>query len=117
MNSLNFFLYALSGFIVFFILSCFKMFLYAKKKYNPKTGDTSWLITASASGELELTPIFSGFRVTQSIVFFVVFCRSLFVFLTLLWSLFSFLRFTTCVIVMLQGFKPPKLLTASPGGR
>ena len=40
---------------------------------------------ANASGAHEVTPGFSGVRVVQSLVFCVVFCRSLFVFFSMFW--------------------------------
>jgi hypothetical protein len=42
-------------------------------------GATSGTGTALPTGAPELTPVFSGVRVARSLVFCIVFCRSLFV--------------------------------------
>jgi len=53
------------------------------------TGVTSGAGPAYPSWSLEFTSVFGGVRVAQSLVFYVVFCRSLFVILSfLLWPLF-----------------------------
>jgi uncharacterized membrane protein len=65
-------------------------------KINSK-GATSGTGTAYRSGTTEFTPGFSGVHVAQSLVFCVVFCRSLFVLLSFLsWHivLFVLLRLT-----------------------
>ena len=50
-------------------------------------GVTSGAGTANPSGEPDFTPVFSGVGVTRSLVFCVMFCRSLFVLLSLfIWS-------------------------------
>jgi len=55
-------------------------------------GVTSGAETAYPSGTLEFTPVFSGVDVSRSLVFCVVFCRSLFVLLATMFSVL--LRFT-----------------------
>ena len=59
--------------------------------YNNTMGATSGAGTAYPSGAPEFTLWFSGVHVTQSLVFSVVFCRSLFVLLSFfLWRLYCF---------------------------
>ena len=69
--------------------SCPMMFVSCNKN---TTGITNGAGTANPSGAPEFTPCFSEVGVPQSLVFSVVFCRSLFV------HLFFFLSFGHCVV-------------------
>jgi hypothetical protein len=59
--------------------------------YSNTTGATSGAGTVYPSREAEFTPVFSGVRVTPSLIIFAMFCRSLFVLLVIVLSV---LRFT-----------------------
>jgi len=53
--------------------------------YSNTTGATSGAGIAYPSGAHEFIPVFSGVRVTRSLLFCVIFCRSLFVPCPLSW--------------------------------
>jgi hypothetical protein len=60
------------------------------------TDATSGAGTAHPSGAPKFIPFFSGVHVAQSLVFWVVFCRPLYVFLAIVLSVFLWISFSDC---------------------
>ena len=69
-----------SGELILLILTIIFEHLQKNTNQSNTKGVTSGAGTAYPSGTPEFTPVFSGVRVPQSLVFSVMFCRSLFVF-------------------------------------
>ena len=78
----------------FFLFMLLNLFFYVKCVVDSSNtmGVTRGEETAYPSGAPEFTPILSGVHVSRSLVFCVVFCRSLFVLLVIMF--FVLLRFT-----------------------
>ena len=79
-------------YLYFCLISCFSCFiLFVNCTFYvipSKTNASSGRGTAYPSGEREFTPVFSGIRVTSSLILCVMFCRSLFVLLSFfIWPL------------------------------
>ena len=68
--------------------------IYSTKKM---TDATSGAGTAHSSGAPEFIPFFSGVHVAQSLVFWVVFCRPLYVFLVIILSVPLFGHYIVCL--------------------
>ena len=58
--------------------------------------DTNYNNLQGSSGVSELTPVFSGVRVIRSVLFCVMFCRSLFVLLSFFFDCHTFVICVCC---------------------